>query len=356
MYNIAIDTSPLSDGNSVRGVGFYTKNIINALKTEILTNTEYKNYQIDLVTSKDLLKNNNYNLIHYPFFDPFNLTLPVSNTIPFIISIHDLIPRQFKDKYPVGIKGEIKWLIQKHRAQKAKYIITDSHYSKYIIAKQLNYPVDKIYVTHLAAEEIFRPINKKSLSKIKIKYNLPDKFVLYVGDINWNKNIPNLALACQELNIPLIIVGAAAVSNAPQHPWTRDIHWLQNFCKTNKNIKCIGFVDDNDRPAIYNLATIYCQPSYAEGFGLPVVEAMQSGTPVLYSIETSLSEIMDYNGEFFDPYKPDDLKNKLKNLLNNQKLQKQYSKLGLKRAKIFNWKYTAIQTLSVYKLALEYDQ
>ena len=154
---IAINVSPLTDANSQRGVGYFTQNLVPALQQEIKTNPNYKNWSLSLI-KKTPSNNTDYNLIHYPFFDPFRLTLPTKKTIPTIITIYDLIPRQFKKHYPVGIRGEIKWLVQKHRVKKSDLIITSSHYSKHIIKDILHYPEDRIYVTHGAANSSFKPI------------------------------------------------------------------------------------------------------------------------------------------------------------------------------------------------------
>lgn len=356
MIKIAIDISPLSDANSIRGVGYYTKNLVESLQSEIKSNPKYANWQIDLITDICHLRSEIFNLVHYPYFDPFKLTLPSKKTIPTIVTVHDLIPRQFKKHFPVGIKGEIKWLIQKHRVKQANYILTVSYYSKSIINNILKYPSDHIYVTHLAANSTFKPIsNKSELENIRKKYNLPEKFILFVGDINWNKNIPSLVTACEQLNYPLVIVGGTATrKNVEDHPWNKDILWLQQQ-KIN-NLILTGFVSDEDLPYIYNLATIYCQPSYAEGFGLPVIQAMQSGCPVVYSNETSLKEIMDQNGIPFNPYSIKSIKKSLKTLWSNQKLREKYKQIGLKQAQNFKWSFTAKQTLALYELVINHEK
>ena len=351
-FKIAIDVSPLNDGNSKRGVGFYTKHLVSALQNEIKYNPDYQHYQISLIEDCKL-KIEDYDLIHYPYFDPFKLTLPRQKK-PYIVTCHDLIPRAFKKHFPVGLKGEIKWQIQKNRLQKAAYIICPSHSAKYQIIDQIKYPVDRIYTTYEAASVNFEKIsNKVFLSKIKDKYKLPSKFVLYVGDINWNKNIPSLVKTCLKLKYPLVIAGSAAVKQVPNHPWTQDIIWLQSEAlkhQSSKALNLLGFVPDEELPALYNLATLYCQPSYSEGFGLPLIEAMQCGTPVCYSEDSCLPEIMDFNGLYFDPHSLESMEKALKKMWTVKKLRQKYSKLGQIRAQFFSWKNTALETLALYHL------
>ena len=352
---IAINISPTQDGNALRGVGYYTSNLVLTLQKEIKNNSNYKNYQIDLITNStpDIQK---YKLIHYPYFDLFKLTLPKKTKVPTIVTVHDLIPRQFKTHFPVGIKGEIKWLIQKHRLLQVDKILTVSNYSKSIINRITKYKINNIFVTHLAADSSFKVIHDtKKLTEVQKKYQLPSKFILFVGDINWNKNIPTLVKACNKLNYPLVIVGSAATKkNIPNHPWTQDLLWLQSL--KSSNLIFTGFVPDEDLPFIYNLATTYCQPSFAEGFGLPLVQAMQSGCPVVYSQDSCLDEIMDSNGLKFNPHSQKDLEKVLTKFWNNQIIRQKYTKLGLIHAKNFNWQNTALQTLALYNLVLSNEK
>lgn len=348
MPKIAIDISPTIDGNAVRGIGYYTKNLVSAIQSEVKTNPHYHNWQINLITSPQSLTSN-YQLIHYPYFDPFKLTLPHRQSVPTIVTVPDLIPIQFAKHFPVGVKGQIKWLIQKNQLKKTTYIITISHYVKHVIRNIIGYPKDRIFVTWLDASLMSQPV-KNNFKTMVQKYNLPPKFILYVGDVNWNKNIPNLVRACLSLGYHLVIAGASATKSVPDHPWTQDIIWLQQ--QKSPFLHLLGFVPDEDKPYLFKLATIYCQPSFSEGFGIPPVEAMKSGCPVAYSQESSLPEVMDFCGEFFDPYSVDSIKSSLQKLWTNQKLRQKYIRLGLARGKVFDWKYTALQTLAIYQLAL----
>lgn len=358
---IAIDVSPTLDGNSTRGVGYYTQNLVDALQKEIKTNPDYKNWAIDLTKNLYDLRSKNYDLIHYPYFDPFKLTLPKTKNTPTVVTVHDLIPRQFKSRFPVGIKGEIKWFIQKQHLKKVSHVITVSQYSKTIIQKIAKIPGEKITPIYEAARPGFKLItDNKKIKEIRKKYSLPEKFILFIGDINWNKNIPNLVKACLKNKYPLVIVGSAATKkDVPDHPWTKDLLWLQSKALKHQHSKALiltGFVPDEDLPIIYNLATIYCQPSYAEGFGLPLVESMQSGCPVAFSRDTCLPEIMNGCGVSFNPRSVPDISANLKKLWLNSNLRQKYQKCGLQRSKFFKWETTAKQTLSVYKSLLGYEK
>jgi glycosyltransferase involved in cell wall biosynthesis len=320
---VAIIGSPLQDGNKTRGVGFYTKNLIESLKNQ-------KN--IELVDTKDA------DIVHYPFFDPFATTLKIFSK-PTIVTVHDLIPLQFKPHFPVGIKGNIKWLLQLMNLRKASAIITVSEYSKKIIHQITGISLSKIFVTYLSSDKLCKQIKEKVLLEtVKQKYNLPNKFVLYVGDINWNKNIPLLLKICKDLNYPLVIVGSAAVKkDVPNHPWTKDLLTIQNDTYSQK----IGFIPDDELPVIYNLATIYCQPSIAEGFGLPPLQAMACGCPVICNMVTSLPEVVNKAALNFT-------KDNFIKLWNNKSIRDKYIKLGLSQAKKFNWQLTAQKTMEVY--------
>ncbi|MFA6250185.1 MAG: glycosyltransferase family 1 protein [Candidatus Shapirobacteria bacterium] len=355
--NIAIDVSPLTNGNASRGVGYYTKSLIDHLQKETTGNPQYKNFVISYIQNPHISLSN-FDLVHYPYFDIYSRTLPARQSIPTIVTVYDLIPRQFKAHYPPGIKGEINWLFQKHRLLQADLVITCSDYSKFQINRLTGYPLDRIYTVYAAPDTGFRVVSDPKLLKtIRQKYQLPPKFVLYVGDVNWNKNLPALVTTCLELHYPLVIVGkAAARENVINHIENSDLLWLRNqYSQLSQHssppLILTGFVPDDDLPVIYNLATIYCQPSFAEGFGMPLVQAMACGCPVIYSQHTSMPEIVDQNGLPFDPYKPLSLKTSLRRLWTNSTLRHHFARLGLERSHIFNWQKSALQTLAVYQLA-----
>lgn len=342
---IAIDISPLSTGHSIRGVGFYLTNLKRALEKYFSSNS-YTYFTQTKNVSKDA------DIIHYPYFDPFFLTLPLFKNKKTIITVHDLTPLVLPDLFPVGIKGKLKWLLQRKLLRSADAIITDSSSSKKDIARIADIEENKIHVVYLAAGEEFGKItDKQILEKTRKKYSLPKKFALYVGDVTANKNLPRLIKACLRANVALVMVGKALANENfdKNNPWNKDLVEVQDLAKQNKAIIRLGFVPDEDLVALYNLATVFIMPSLYEGFGLPVVEAMQSGCPVVSSHEGSLKEVVGEAGYIIDPYSIEDMSKAVKEIMGNIVLQKKLSEKGLIQAKKFSWEKTAGATNEVYK-------
>jgi len=334
---IAIDTGPLKSGHKVRGVGFYTRELIKALGEEIEA--------IDF-SKEDLSQ---YDLIHYPYFAPFQKTLPLRKPTKIVVTIHDLIPLLYPKHYPPGVRGRINFSLQRLLIKKADAIIADTETSKKDIVRFLQIRPEKVSVVHLAPGEIFKKI------VVKKHYNLPKRFVLYVGDVNYNKNIPGLVKAVKIADVPLVMVGKQAVEIENQdlsHPELKHLKEVLPEFKDNKKIIRLGFVSDEDLVAIYNLATVYCQPSFYEGFGLPVLQAMACGTPVVATRTQALVEIGAEACLYADLKDHRDLAQKIKEVLESVDLQKELSQKGLKHVKEFSWAKTASETIKVYEKVL----
>lgn len=378
---VGIDVSPLYTGHKVRGIGFYVKRLLEAFENIQKSNVpavssatvkrgyanqagrqKFKNFKIKSLKNPEDIKWQDYDLLHIPYFDPYFLTLPWPWEIkkPIVVTVHDLTPVKYPNHYPPGIKAKIRWQVQKILLKQAKLIITDSFSSKYDISEYTGYPLDKIYVTYLAAGKEFRRLETGDWEQgIRKKYNLPDKFVLYVGDVNWNKNIPGLVKACQKIDLPLVIVGKQAVKQDydRDHPENKDLVWIQKKVKQltinhQSLIIPLGFVPTDDLVALYNLATVYCQPSFDEGFGLPVLEAIACGCPVVSSNQGSLPEVVGEAGLLVEPT-VETLAKSLRKVIKSKALQKKLSQMGLKRVKQFSWRKTAQETVEVYKIAMQ---
>lgn len=347
---IAIDISPLENGHKVRGVGFYLTNLKNALKNFFSNNTYI------FFTQKDKLPIN-VDLIHFPYFEPFYSTLPFYTRIKTIVTVHDLTPLVFPKSFPVGIKGFIIWQIQRLKLRKVSAIITDSVSSKKDIERIVGIPSDKIHIVYLAANEEFK--NKKftveNLNEIKKKYKLPQKFALYVGDVTWNKNLPRLVSAVIKANIPLVMVGKALISDNfdRSHPWNSDLVQIQTLTHKNTNIIRLGFIPNHDLIGIYRLATVFVMPSLYEGFGLPIIEAMSAGCPVITSHEGSLPEVGGDAVLYVNAYDIDSIAKGIQEIFHNEALRKKLRQKGLEQSTKFSWEKTARETCKVYESVME---
>lgn len=364
---VAVDTSVLGSSHKIRGIGMHSQELFKLL--EMYSKRE-KNLQIDFVDFKntDL---SNYDEVHYQNFNPYFINLPLRKPGKIIQTIHDLIYLIYPDKYPPGIKGKVKFWLQKYLMKNVDAIITISETSKKDIVRFLGVNPKKVHVIYLAPKEVFKPIRKKNkLINIKKKYNLPDKFVLYVGDVNYNKNIPGLIEACDLAKVKLVMVGKSALSltqgdmnlksikgprdwirylfNQP-HPEQEHFKNLEKIINRSKNITLTGFVPESDINSIYNLATVYVQPSFYEGFGFVVVEAFAAGLPVVCSRTQALVEVTDDACLYADPKDPAEIANQIKKYMKSSKLRQKYIKRGLSRVKKYSWEKTAKQVIEVYK-------
>ncbi|OGH14302.1 MAG: hypothetical protein A2687_01600 [Candidatus Levybacteria bacterium RIFCSPHIGHO2_01_FULL_38_26] len=342
---IAIDISPLEKSSllahRVRGTGFYIDN----LKKSLLKYFPQNKY-IFFTRGENLPKD--INLVHYTYFEPFFLSLPVIKAQKTVVTVHDLTPLVFKKFFPAGIKGNFKWQIQKLGLKTANAVITDSESSKKDIIKYTGLPSSRVNVVYLAAGEEF-----KRIKNIKNKYNLPEKFVLYVGDVTWNKNLPRLIEAVKKINVSFVMIGSAIMQKNfdRSNPWNQDLSKILKLTEDDKKIIKLGFVSQEDLVAIYNLSTVFAMPSLYEGFGLPILEAMSCGCPVVTTKEGSIQEIAGEAAYYVNAYDVDDIANGIGELFFSQKLQQELSEKGLIQAKKFSWKKTAEETIGVYEQA-----
>lgn len=343
---IGIDISPLSSGHKVRGVGFYLKHLKSAME-KYFPQENYIFFQEgeDFPTDIDV--------VHYPYFDPFSLSLTRNKKQKTVVTVHDLTPLVMKKDFPVGIKGRLRWEMQKRVLRGVDAIITDSEASKKDIVRLVGVSQKKVSVVYLAAGESFKRLSniQQLTSNISKKYHLPGKFVLYVGDATPNKNVPMLLQACIKKNMPLVLAGKALASSDfdHNHPWNKDLVHIEKLAKENKNILRLGFVSDEDLVAIYNLATIFVFPSRMEGFGLPILEAMACGCPVVCGKVSSLPEVAGEAAYFVDIRSVDALAEGIEKVFDDSQLQKELSEKGLEQVKKFSWKKTAEETMEVYK-------
>ncbi|WP_292460183.1 glycosyltransferase family 1 protein [Methanothermococcus sp.] len=313
-----------------------------------------------MIITPHVLKKHDFDIIHDVYhFGPFlSLKKPKK-----ILTVYDITPLL----YP---KTHKKSKVLMHRyyfplvLKKSDKIISISHHTKQDLIKHFKISEDKIKVIHLAANENYKPLKENEINKIldetegfvarnslrsflKQKYNLNYPFILYVGTLEPRKNIPTLLKALyklkkQGIKHKLVITGKKG--------WKyKSIFETIEKLNLQKDVIFTGYVPDEDLPALYNAAVLFVYPSLYEGFGLPPLEAMACGTPVITSNTSSLPEVVGDAGIMVNPYDVDELANKMYEVLTNDGLREELSKKGLERAKLFSWKKCAEETLKVYE-------
>jgi glycosyltransferase involved in cell wall biosynthesis len=347
--HIAIDITPLETGHNGRGVGVYTKNLVEALQ-KFETSHSYS-----FITRTQKV-HNNVDLIHYPYFDPFFLTLPLLKPKPTVVTVHDLIPLVFPDKFPTGLRGRIKWLIQKYSLRGARRIITDSKSSKTDIQTITGIDSRYIDVVYLAPHADYHVTTDSTAARrrVEAKYKLPKRFIIYAGDVNWNKNIFGLLSAFSLVSgsrefddASLVLVGKSFFSSDLAE--TKVINTIIGKSHLENKVIRTGFVPEEDLAILYGMAACLVQPSWYEGFGLPVLEAMACGCPVIVADNSSLSEIAGpslrvHAGKYED-------------IARGMKIALQFSAAdrkkiisqGLEWVKTFTWQKVARETVASYE-------
>ncbi len=345
MIKAAIDTSPLSGASKFRGIGRYSVNLIEALKKskklEVLE-TSGKNFKTEV------------DIVHYPYFDFYFLTLPLYKKAKTVVTIHDCTPLVFPQNFPAGIRGKIKFFIQKISLRSVSAVITDSESSKKDIVNFLSVPEEKVFRIYLAPGTNYKKINISDREKTELfsKFHLKGDFMLYAGDINYNKNLPNIikAFAQAKIDSDLVLIGKAFENSA--QPEVKELRSLIKELKIQDRVKIFGFVSDQELVIFYNLAVVYCQPSLYEGFGFQILEAMACGCPVLTSNVSSLPEVAGEAAVLVDPGSINQIAREMERLTLDQDLRRKIIKLGLAQAEKFSWDKTAQETIRVYEKIL----
>lgn len=386
---IGIDIRTLIDQN-YSGVSWYTLNLIKAMlrydqsnqyrlfynclkdisdRPELEYLANHRNVQI--IRTKVPNKIFNYilqKIFHYPKIDSLlggvdvfwaphlNFTYLSKNTRS-IATIHDLSFWRYPEFFSrrknfwhrlLGVGGKNGFI------QRFDKLIAVSENTKRDIVDLAGIPEERIKVIYSGVSKIYRYFDRsqggddlKELEEVRIKYNLPKKFILYVGNLEPRKNINglieafSLAAGGELSEFKLVIAGGVT--------WhAEEIYQAAEKSPVKSQLMFLGYVDEEDKPALYNLASVLAYPSFYEGFGFPPLEAMACGTPVVASSVSSLPEIVGEAGILVDPYNLSAIAEALILAVKDEKLRETLKDKGLERAKIFNWRQTAKEYLDVF--------
>jgi glycosyltransferase involved in cell wall biosynthesis len=285
-------------------------------------------------------------LAHVPYWGP-----PLRSPVPLVVTIHDmttLIVRQ----YNRSLSARLYHALVTGAAHGAGHVITDSQASKTDIVERLRLDPAKVTPIYLAAGPQYTPAEQSLVDMgVLRKYNLPDFYVLYLGGYELHKNVHTLLLAYTYViealgeDYPLVLAGKRPEKVTAHFPdYGR---YIQELGLQN-HVRWIGYVDEEDKPAIYRNAEVFVFPSRQEGFGLPVLEAMACGTPVVASHSSSLPEIIGDAGFALDPDDERQMAGSIIAAVIQEPLAADMRRKGLAQAAQFSWEKTATETLLIY--------
>lgn len=302
-----------------------------------------KNSKDRIVAEQWKLRNiySNYDLVHFP-----DHATPVFNRCTRIATIHDLSMISKREMRTVG-QNVVKNIMLQNTVRRSSAFICDSLFTKRELNKYFPKTINNSYVVHLGVE---KPIVEDNID-VLYKYNLTEQqYVLCVGTLSPHKNIAMLLKAYSlidkfEFKIKLVLVGNVG--------WmcTEIFQLLHNLNLTNSVIMT-GYVSQENLECLYKNSKALIFASLYEGFGLPLLEAMVRGIPVIASNIPVFKEIGDDSVVYFDPFDENDMAEKILNVLSDDALKKAMVEKGLERVKLFSWEKCAEETMKVYESVL----
>lgn len=276
-------------------------------------------------------------------------TAPLFCSVPVVVSIHDVSFIEHPEYFTPLRRRQLEFTVAR-TARRAARIITGSEFSRDSIVRAYNLDPAKIAVVPDAANPFFRVVSREAAArKVRETFGLNDPFVLCVGDLQPRKNhigliqaFARLVKSHPHLTHSLVIAG--------QDTWfgPRVREAAKNSGVENR-IRFLGFVSDDDLLQIYNACECFVFPSYYEGFGIPILEAMACGRAVACANTSAMPEVADGAGLLFDPHQPDEITRAMRDILIDPELRARMERLGLQRAAGFTWLKTAQKTLEVYE-------
>lgn len=283
------------------------------------------------------------------FYSPNLNFTAISKKTKFVLTVHDLSFEIFSDFFTAKTSLWHKIISPKKQCLRADMILTPSENTRRDIVDFYGINKNKIKVLYPGLSSVFLKKQSADTEQIKKKYALPDKFILFLGAIEPRKNILGIIEGFEKIasSLPnsysLIIAGADG--------WkTEKIYEPARVSHCREKIKFIGYVAPEDKPPLYAAADLFVYPSFYEGFGFPVLEAMACGTPVITSNRSSLPEVAGGDSAWLvNPNRTDEIAYAMFMMLTNDNLKKSFVQKGFEQSKKFNWQKTAAQWIDLIK-------
>ena len=271
--------------------------------------------------------------------------MPVLATVPSVVTIHDISPILFPQTFRRINRMYTKWAIRRS-AKHAAQLFTVSEHAKKEIVEHLGVEPTRVTVTYDACDVRFAPATEAELAAFRQRNGLPERYLFYLGTLEPRKNIPRLidayAQIAKETGVPLLIGGGKGWLYEPILAQAERLH-------LGDQLRFVGYVPQAEQHLWYGAATAFVFPSLYEGFGMPPLEAMACGTPVIASNASCLPEIVGDAAVLVDPYDIDALADAMRRVLTDEGLRAEMRKNGIAQAAKFSWLETAQRTHAVYQ-------
>jgi glycosyltransferase involved in cell wall biosynthesis len=303
------------------------------------------------ITFPGVCRSQNADVAHIPYFGS-SLTRPV----PTVVTIHDMIPMVLRE-YRGNWRVRLYTSLVAAAALRADLILADSQASRGDILTKLNIPAEKVRVVYLAPAPHFQPAeNWQQIVDIKRKYRLPEDFVLYLGGYDIRKNVAALLYAYTWVSgtlhdeFPLVLAGKLPARETPLFP---DPLRIARELEIEPFIITPGWIEEDDKALLYSAATVFVYPSRYEGFGLPVLEAMACGVPVVTTDAASIPELAGAAAFQIDPDDTKHMAAPIIRLCTEEDSRDDLINRGFDQVVKFSWQNTAAQTLQAYRDAIK---
>ena len=340
--NLLHEFARLDEGNeliayiSKQGV---EKDLPVRIQTRRVSENPYKRLGVDLPQH---LRRDRPDLLHVQY------TGPVFSAAPLVVSVHDVSYLEYPQYFTRFRSLQLRLTVRR-TLERAARVLTPSEFSRSAILRHYRIDEEKVVVVPNAVAHQFRPVEREvARAAIQRKFGIRRPFVLTVGDLQPRKNHLGLLRAFEDvlrsgpqLQHDLVFVG--------KETWySRELHRAVNQSALRDRVHFTGFVEDADLVQFYGACDLFVFPSFYEGFGLPILEAMACGRAVACSRLTAMPEVADAAGILFDPGSKEEIARAMLDILLDPELRARLERLGMQRAAAFTWEKSAARTLQVY--------
>lgn len=281
-------------------------------------------------------------------FHGVHSVVPLASPVPSVVTVHDLAFIRFAQTFRAYNRAYLDFATRLSVRRASRILVVSEHTRREVVGL-LGVPPERVIVTPNAARAHFQVPEPGTLEAFRARKGLPERFVLYVGTLEPRKNLTTLLEAYAEVarrhDVPLLVGGGKG--------WLYDAVFQRlEQLGLRERVQFVGYIEEEELPLWYAAATVFVFPSIYEGFGMPPLEAMACGTPVIVSSSSSLPEVVGDAGLLVPPHSPAAFAEAIDRVLGDAGLRQELRERGLRQARSFSWRTTAERTLAAYRAVL----